>query len=443
MVAVVAVLLAGTVAPIRNGNALTLPAARHLVRMDTGGGRPPAWLLAIQQDGASGHGLWFLRSDDGGATWSSYAPIQGDWTERDTPDLIAVGHDIALVYSFEGPTLGGSARHDVFFQWWRWDGRDDWAPAHPVKVFDSGSGSTAYYRALLALDSAGRIWVQAFRLNADGTHTAAISVSSDGGATFAQQPSLATLGTRAGGRLISLGSRLLFLYSTHGCCDPARMRLRSDGDPLSSWSGATAAFSEGIYHGAALSAVADGEGGLHLVYKNHAERLYYRHFDGHAWSGSTLLEGTANWALQPAVTRLGSDLVVFYNHMVTNNTSYRFVYRTFHAGSFGPATTVDASGGFKGYPAAAETLPASTANVPCIYGKTPDASSSGNAALIFGKAPAPGAAPPPPPAPPPDGGVPDGGTPPPSGLLFSDDFNRSDHTGLGPHWITSSGAYIT
>ena len=37
MIAVLGVLLAGTVAPIGNGNALTLPAARHLVRMDTGG----------------------------------------------------------------------------------------------------------------------------------------------------------------------------------------------------------------------------------------------------------------------------------------------------------------------------------------------------------------------------------------------------------------------
>src|SRR5207248_10554844 len=87
MIAILGVLLAGTVAPIGGGNALTLPAARHLVRMDTGGGRPPAWLLAIQQDGAAGHGLWFLRSNDGGASWSSYAPIQDDWSERDTPDL--------------------------------------------------------------------------------------------------------------------------------------------------------------------------------------------------------------------------------------------------------------------------------------------------------------------------------------------------------------------
>ncbi len=117
MIAVLGVLLAGTVAPIGNGNALTLPAARHLARMDTGGGRPPAWLLAIQQDGADGHGLWFLRSDDGGTTWSSYAPIQDDSSERDTPDLLTVGNDVALVYSYEGPTLGGSPGTTCSSRW--------------------------------------------------------------------------------------------------------------------------------------------------------------------------------------------------------------------------------------------------------------------------------------------------------------------------------------
>ena len=117
MIAVLGVLLAGTVAPIGNGNALTLPAARHLARMDTGGGRPPTWLLAIQQDGADGHGLWFLRSDDGGTTWSSYAPIQDDSSERDTPDLLTVGNDVALVYSYEGPTLGGSPGTTCSSRW--------------------------------------------------------------------------------------------------------------------------------------------------------------------------------------------------------------------------------------------------------------------------------------------------------------------------------------
>src|SRR4051812_46588387 len=117
MVALIAALFGGIVGPIQNGNALTLPAARHLVRMQQGGGRPASWMLAIQQDGASGHGLVFLRSTDDAKSWSYYAPIQNDWSERDTPDLVPVGGDIALVYSYEAPTLGGSLRHDVYFQW--------------------------------------------------------------------------------------------------------------------------------------------------------------------------------------------------------------------------------------------------------------------------------------------------------------------------------------
>src|SRR2546429_1243050 len=42
--------------------------------------------------------------------------------------------------------------------------------------------------------------------------------------------SLATVGMRAGGRLVSLGTKLMFLYGTHGCCDAGKMRLRNDGD---------------------------------------------------------------------------------------------------------------------------------------------------------------------------------------------------------------------
>ena len=129
---------------------------------------------------------------------------------------------------------------------------------------------TAYYRGLIAVDSEGRIWIQAFRLNSDGTHTAVVTVSTNGGGSFAQQPSLATLGDRGGGRLISLGTRLMFLYGGHGCCETGKMRLRSDSDPLATWSSAATVLSDGIYHGAALSALGDGAGGMHLVYKDKA-----------------------------------------------------------------------------------------------------------------------------------------------------------------------------
>src|SRR5438132_8438950 len=114
---VVALLAAGptTVTSIKDGNALTLPAARHLLRLDPQNGRPAIWLLALQQDGASGRWLGWWRSDDEARNWTWYAPIQNTSVDRDTVDTVAVGMDIALVYSFDGPTLSGSTAHGVWF----------------------------------------------------------------------------------------------------------------------------------------------------------------------------------------------------------------------------------------------------------------------------------------------------------------------------------------
>src|SRR5438270_2180214 len=141
-----AIVLAANVIAAGGGNALTLPAARHLVRLDPQNGRPATWLLAVQQDGANGHWLGFWRSDDDAQSWSWYAPIQDTSVDRDTPDVIAVGMDVALVYSYEGPDITGSTAHDVWFQWWRWNGNLDWAPQRAVRGVDSTAGSTGYLR---------------------------------------------------------------------------------------------------------------------------------------------------------------------------------------------------------------------------------------------------------------------------------------------------------
>ena len=286
------------------GNALTLPAQRHLVRLDPQNGAPATWLLAVQQDGASGHWLSMYRSTDEAQTWRWYAPVQDVCCERDTPDLLAVGMDVALVYSWEGPTLSGSTAHDVYFQWWRWNGNADWGSQTAVKVFDSTSSATAYLRAELARDSLGRLWVWAQRLNADGTFTMVMAVSSDGGATFQAQPSLDTFADRPGGRILPVaGNQLMLIYGTHGV-EAGYMRLRTDTDPVSTWGARQAVFPEGIYHGAALSAAGDGGGGVYLLYKDVNGQLWYRRWSG-SWSGRTQVESGADWALQPAITRVG------------------------------------------------------------------------------------------------------------------------------------------
>ena len=87
--ALAALIVAGPVnfIGVSGGNALTLPAARHLVRLDPQNGKPATWLLAVQRDGADGHWLGFCfieyqvfttnstpirlwKSTDGGASWT-------------------------------------------------------------------------------------------------------------------------------------------------------------------------------------------------------------------------------------------------------------------------------------------------------------------------------------------------------------------------------------
>src|SRR5215218_6807728 len=141
MAGVLATLLAAStpVMPVGSGNALTLPAQRHLVRLDLGGGRS-AVLFAVQQEGANGRGLSFYRSDDGARTFQFLAPIQPNAGHTDRADLVAVGRDVALVYSYEGPSLANNASHDVYFQWWRYDaGADTWRPQPAVRVFDASA----------------------------------------------------------------------------------------------------------------------------------------------------------------------------------------------------------------------------------------------------------------------------------------------------------------
>jgi hypothetical protein len=436
--ALLATLLASTtpLVPVSAGNALTLPAQRHAVRIDTGEGRAPTWLLAVQQGGVEGRGLSLYRSEDGARTFRFAAAIQPDASHHDRAELLVVGRDVALVYSWESSNLKPSRRHDVYFQWWRYrPGAHDWAPEPAVRVFDAPDDSTAYSRALLARDSRGRLWVQAFRLERDGGSTAVLSVSTDGGVSFQQQPDLGRVKRRGGGKLLSLGSQLVFVYAMHDGFEPTRLRVRDDGDPLDTWSPIRDAFPEGIYHGAALSALADERGGMHLVYKDESERLYHRYFDGSSFGPRTLLEDSRDWAMQPAITRIGDRLYVFYNVMRQRNTSYELRARVLAGGRFSEPVVLDRRPTFKGYLASFEVLPAGTTEVPCLVGEAPNAVSRGHVArvalVVSGGGTGGGEQPPPP-----------GPEPEPGRLLFDDAFSRTSSSRLGNDW-TQSGLWLT
>ncbi|NTX34408.1 exo-alpha-sialidase [Myxococcus sp. CA033] len=385
--ALLAVVLAAggsALVPVSGGNALTLPAQRHIVRIDRGGSRSPSFLVAIQHGGTEGKGLVLYRSEDALRTVRRVGDIQSDSTHTDRAELLAVGRDVALVYSYEGPQLAPSRRHDVWFQWWRYQSSaDTWQPEPAVRVLDSADDRTGYSRALLTRDSRGRLWVQAFRVESDGGSTAVVAVSTDGGQDFGAPQVLDKVRRRGGGRLLSVGTKLVFVYAMHDGFVPTRMRVRNDADPVETWGPVREAFSDGIYHGAALSAVADGRGGMHLVYKDEQERLYHRRFDGTSFGPRKLVEGTSDWALQAATTRIGDTLYIFYNRMrVLNQHSELRVRALLEDGSLSAAVTLDGDSTFKGYPNAVDVLPEGSSEVPCLYGEAVDASSRGTVSRV-------------------------------------------------------------
>src|SRR5690606_3640401 len=334
--------------------------------------------------------------------------------------------------SYEAPSLGGSANHDVYFQWWRYQpGSRTFAPEPAIRIFDSPNNTTAYSRAELTIDSTGRIWVQAFRLEAGGASTAVIAVSSDEGATFRHLAPLASVSRRGGGRLLALGDRVIFLWGMHDGFEPARFRIHLDDAAEDDWGPIRQAFPEGLYHGAALSAVATPEGGMHLVYKGEIDqRLYYRYFDGATFSARVPLGAAPTWALQSATTLIGEDLYVFFNHGLSD-THYEIRYRVLRDGVFTPPQVVDGSSGWKGYLAAVATLPGkdTVPEVPVFYGATLNANVSGEVRLALVPNASEGS-----PPPDDDGGDGDGcddgdegdEEPPPAPILrFEDAFERS------------------
>ncbi|MFN7134521.1 MAG: hypothetical protein ACK4N5_20755, partial [Myxococcales bacterium] len=106
----------------------------------------------------------------------------------------------------------------------------------------------------------------------------------------------------------------------------------------------------------------------HLVYKEKLGSLMYRHFDGARFGPAELLEAQTDWAVQPAATRVGETLYVFYNRPRSGGR-YEVLARTRTDGRFSEAKVIEqGSSSFKGYPAAAELLPESVTRVPCLFG---------------------------------------------------------------------------
>ena len=394
------------IAPVGGGNALSTPAARHIVRTDSG-----TYLLALQRDNvgtAPQTGLGLYRSVDDGQSWSFYASINSSAVERQTADLLKLGSDVAMVESFDAPSILPDTRLDpgrkVYFQRWRANGASDFVPDARVAVFTPLFAGVAYHRGELAVDSAGRIWVQAFKRGSTACNPAVdsrcalcdtpgngdnyrndvvVSVSSDGGRTFSREQVVGSTLCRGGGRLIGVGSKLLLIWNDysgneHGTRIVTRFVKRDSADPTSAWSAPQVAFTDdstdGIYHGAALSAVADGSG-VHLVYKDQNQlRLWYRRFDAAAGAFGPKVQvddSTQDWALQPATTLRQGELFILDNHLLAAGRYQTRLWRLSTGLGAAKATAIATDNAFHGYPALPESLPAAARTLPYVYARGP------------------------------------------------------------------------
>ncbi len=460
---------------VGNVYGLSTPAQRHMVQVAPGG-RSPTLLLTVQNDGyaswPASAGLVLYRSDDGGGSWRYYKPVLSvtDGSLRPstlhmTADLITVGNDVAAVYSYDTtntgfPADGWDSRRAVYFQWWWYDEPGNWNPGTLVQIAWPG-WNQAYHRAELARDSWGRLWVQAFLRDGScpapgrscGSDALQVWTSTDGGGSFGSPSTLTTLwGQLGGGRLVSVGSKLLMLWSGYAL-DPAKMMSRNDSDPISSWSDISNAFPDGahIYHGAALNAVADGSGGLHLVYKEYVgpadqQQVYYRHYDGWGFGGKQAVGPRGDWAEQPAITLAGGDLYVCLNGLLSTGANYEL--RSYRLGAgFGSYQSIDSAYAAKLYPTSPERMSAGSSTFPCAFGQGDPGAWGVDLRVAQGsianapppQPPSPPPSPPPPPSPNPSPPPP----PPPSPSPSSgpqDPFNGPGLSSLWSGWVDSTGS---
>jgi hypothetical protein len=178
---------------------------------------------------------------------------------------------------------------------------------------------------------------------------------------------------------------------------------------------------------------------MHLVYKDELERLYHRHFDGNTFGPRTLLEGSRDWAMQAATTRIGDTLYVFYNSMRERDVSYEVRARVLKDGRFSEPVVLDSRRTYKGYPNALETLPEGTSEVPCLFGEAPNAHSRGYVSRVALAVPGGGGGEE---SPPDEDEEAPGPEPEPGELLFGDAFPRTSSRGLGSDW-TLRGMWLT
>src|SRR6267143_676396 len=155
--------------------------------------------------------------------------------------------------------------------------------------------------------------------------------------------------------------------------------------PSSPWARPSAAPADGIYHGAAMSAVVDGTS-VHVVYKDQNQmRIWYRRFDaatGTFGARVQIDDSAQDWALQPATTLRDGELFVLANHRLSEARYETRMWRLSSGFGAAQATALPPDDAFHGYPALPETVPAWVRTLPYVHARAPTAAGAGEEVAV-------------------------------------------------------------
>ena len=301
------------VAGYSSTTAATQPSTmRHIVR--TSDGTLHAFVQAGTQlacGGAGGSnnspGLNWIYSTDSGSTWTCGGQLSSDTTNLMYADARVDSSDnIYVVYSM-ATTTGGTAK-DVFYRKLTKGAGATWTLESAQTVLD-GTSTVGYHYATIELQGTTRLWL-ATRYY-DGTNYQVSVYYSDGltaSPTWTQSVgTLDTAGTNAGYHyptIVRFGTKIGILYLDQ-TVPGVSWRFRADADGFTSWSAPNLVDA----NSASITAIGDANG--RIFWGNCGTSIFFRYFNGTAWSSRISVTTTASGACV-SISTDGTNAWVFY-----------------------------------------------------------------------------------------------------------------------------------
>ena len=293
--------------------------------------------------GASDSGqLYYITSEDGGATWSSAVSIGGSsytspnssvWKDTLNPDP-SKRDDIFIVV-------------DGYFKVWlrkmTYSG-GNWTLGTQTTVVSSTGGTPAYSNCSIAVESTGKMWVNYCYYNGT-TEDVHITYSDDGGTTWkgdtagnANEPQHYVLETNVGQYA---GPAQVFIYNNNPAVFDARTAklMTFDGATWSTQTipGVSSAFST-------YSFCLTSNNYIHFAWSTNGANIKHTYYDGTTWplgASPNTLQGSAS--INPNLATDGTNVWSFWSN--TNSSPSDIVFKKYDGTVWDSTATQVTSGG--------------------------------------------------------------------------------------------------